>query len=161
MADVRSLHTKFWTRTHVRQWTRDQKLFYLFLLLNARSRQCAITEISVYTMSCESGFSESEVKSLLTFFEKRGRIKYNAETEELAVLRWPRYHRSPSPKIAACVKNQLEDVRCRELVAAVKKHDKMGGDDDGKVGTRKPAANPAANTGRREFPEAATDAGEI
>ncbi|MCB2306027.1 hypothetical protein LGL08_05430 [Clostridium estertheticum] len=56
MAKYRQIYTKFWSDTFVLELDSQEKLFYLYLLMNTKSTQCGIYELSPRLISLETGY---------------------------------------------------------------------------------------------------------
>ena len=85
MAIFRKIHTSFWTDPFIEDLDRDQKLFYLYLLTNEKTRQCGIYEITKKQIAFDLGYSIDTVSKHLAYFIKCGKIKYNEPTKEIAI----------------------------------------------------------------------------
>lgn len=119
MAVFRKVHCSFWRDPFVIRLTPEQKYFYLYLMTNPSTKQCGIYEADTYTISHETGYNESTVKKLITFFEGKGKIKFSEKTNEIALKNWGRYNDSTSPKVKKCIENELLAVKNRVLIQYV------------------------------------------
>ena len=119
MATFRKLHTTFWSDPFVESLTDKQKLFYLYLMSNDKTKQSGIYEISLRQMKFETGFSETEVRELLQFFIDNNKIKWSEQTNEIALANWSKYNFSNSPKIVKCIQTELLEVKNTLLIKYV------------------------------------------
>jgi len=125
MAIFRKLHTSFWTDTFVEELDRDQKLFYIYLLTNDKTKQCGIYEISKKQISFDLGYSMDTVSIHLNYFIKKGKIRYNDATKELAIKNWLKYNGSTSPKVKSCINTELKAVKDRVLIEYINSIDTL------------------------------------
>lgn len=116
MAIFRKIHTSFWSDTFIQDLDNDQRLFYLYLLTNERTKQCGIYEISKKQMAFDLGYSIDRVSKLLKYFISTGKVLYNETTKEIAIKNWGKYNNSTSPKVLSCIKSELNDVKDRVLI---------------------------------------------
>jgi hypothetical protein len=116
MAIFRKLHTTFWTDPFVENLTQEQKLFYVYMMTNTKTTQCGIYEISKKYISYETGFSIQQVSELLNFFMKEEKIFYSEKTNEIAIANWWKYNWSTSPKVLACIRKELKEIKDRVLI---------------------------------------------
>jgi len=120
MAIFRKIHTSFWSDTFIQDLDNDQRLFYLYLLTNERTKQCGIYEISKKQMAFDLGYSIDRVSKLLKYFINTGKVLYNETTKEIAIKNWGKYNNSTSPKVLSCIKSELDDVKDRVLIEYIK-----------------------------------------
>lgn len=119
MATFRKIHTTFWSDPFVESLTDKQKLFYLYLMSNDKTKQSGIYEISLRQIKFETGFSESEVRELLKFLIDNNKIKWSEQTNEIALGNWSKYNFSSSPKIVKCIQTELLEVKNTLLIQYV------------------------------------------
>ena len=119
MATFRKIHTTFWSDPFVESLTDKQKLFYLYLMSNDKTKQSGIYEISLRQIKFETGFSESEVRELLKFLIDNNKIKWSEQTNEIALGNWSKYNFSSSPKIVKCIQTELLEVKNTLLIKYV------------------------------------------
>jgi hypothetical protein len=125
MAIFRKLHTTFWTDPFVENLTQEQKLFYLYLISNTKTKQCGIYEISKKYMSYETGFTIPQVNELINYFVGIGKIFYSESTNEVAICNWWKYNWSESPKTIACIRKELLEVKDTLLIGYLYSTDKL------------------------------------
>ena len=123
MATYRKLHTTFWTDPFVEDLTQEQKLFYLYLITNTKTKQSGIYEITKKYMSYETGFSIKEISELLTYFIRDGKILYSEKTNEIAITNWIKYNLSLSHSVLKCIETDLYEVKDKDLIRALYKDD--------------------------------------
>jgi hypothetical protein len=116
MAIFRKIHVSFWKDPFVRKLKPDMKLFYLYLMTNSNTKQCGIYEIDFDTISHETGMQSEEVKIHIDYLERAGKIIYNIQTEEVAIKNWNKYNDATSPKVKACINNELKNVKDADLL---------------------------------------------
>jgi len=119
MATFRKLHTTFWSDPFVETLTDKQKLFYLYLMSNDKTKQSGIYEISLRQIKFETGYSETEVRELLNYFMSNDKIKWSEGTNEIALGNWSKYNFSNSPKIIKCIQTELLEVKNKVLIKYV------------------------------------------
>lgn len=66
MAKQRYINTKFWLDPFIMELVPLERYFYLYLLTNSHTNICGIYEISMRTMSFETGLLPQEINSILT-----------------------------------------------------------------------------------------------
>lgn len=119
MAIYRKIHVSFWADPFIMDLTPNQKFFYLYLLTNDKTKQCGIYELPVKQIAFDTGFSEDEVKKLINHFVAVNKIKYSANSREIALKNWNRYNGSESPKVFECLCNEIEHVKDDKLIEYV------------------------------------------
>ena len=116
MAIFRKVHVTFWRDEFVEGLTPEQKFFYLYLLTNDRTTQCGIYEITIKQMCYDTGYNDDTIKKLIEYFIGTGKVRYSSETKEIALKNWVKYNDSNSPKVKACIDNELKKVKNRVLI---------------------------------------------
>lgn len=116
MAIFRKVHVTFWRDEFVESLTPEQKFFYLYLLTNDRTTQCGIYEITIKQMCYDTGYNDDTIKKLIEYFIGTGKVRYSSETKEIALKNWVKYNDSNSPKVKACIDNELKKVKNRVLI---------------------------------------------
>jgi hypothetical protein len=116
MATYRKLHTTFWTDPFVEDLSQEQKLFYLYLITNTKTKQSGIYEITKKYIAYETGFGIKEVTELLQFFVEKGKVLYSETTNEIAITNWTKHNQSASPKVLECILKDLKDVKDITLI---------------------------------------------
>lgn len=123
MAIFRKIHTSFWSDSFIQDLEQSQKLFYLYLLTNERTRQCGVYEITKKQISYDLGYTIDRVSILLDFFIKSGKVKYNEVTKELAIGNWLKFNNSTSPKVKSCIDKEFGYCKDTVLIEYVKSMD--------------------------------------
>ena len=116
MAIFRKVHTSFWSDSFVSDLNLEQKLFYIYLLTNEKTKQCGIYEITKKHICFDLGYSMDRVSILLGYFIKTGKIRYNEETKEIAIKNWLKYNNSSSSKVQTCIQKDFDKVKDRVLI---------------------------------------------
>ena len=119
MALYRNVHTTFWTDPFVESLDKDQKLFYLYILTNTKTHLCGIYEISKKLMSYETGFTISEIESLIKFFSDKDKMYYSETSNEIAIKNWVKYNVSRSPKQVEAIRKSTSEVKDRLCIEYV------------------------------------------
>lgn len=119
MAIFRKIHTSFWSDPFIGDLDNEQRLFYLYLLTNERTKQCGIYEISKRQICYELGFSLDKVSKMLAYFVRAGKIMYSESTQEVALKNWMKFNGSTSPKVLSCIKTELCSVKNTLLIEYV------------------------------------------
>jgi hypothetical protein len=130
MAIFRKIHTSFWSDSFIQDLEKDQKLFYLYLLTNERTRQCGVYEITKKQISYDLGYTMDRVSILLEYFIKVGKIKYNSTTKELAIGNWLKYNNSTSPKVKSCIDKEFGYCKDTVLIEYVKSMDTLSQEEE-------------------------------
>ena len=115
MARYRQLHTAFWTDAFVEDMTPEQKLFYIYLLTNARTTQCGIYEITKRTISNETGYTLERVCELIEYFESIAKIFYNEKNKEMFVANWLKYNWIDSKPVRQCMAKEIEKIKTQDF----------------------------------------------
>jgi hypothetical protein len=123
MATYRKLHTTFWTDPFVEDLTQEQKLFYLYLITNTKTKQSGIYEITKKYMEFETGFRIEKISELITDFVNKGKILYSEKTNEIAIVNWVKHNLSISHSVLKCIETDLYEVKDKDLVRALYKDD--------------------------------------
>ena len=116
MATYRKLHTTFWTDPFVENLTQEQKLFYLYLITNTKTKQSGIYEITKKYMAFETGFSIKEITELINYFVNDGKILYSEITNEIAIVNWVKHNFSFSHSVLKCIETDLYEVKDKQLI---------------------------------------------
>ena len=123
MAIFRKIHTSFWSDSFVSELDNDQKLFYIYLMTNERTKQCGVYEITKKQISFDLGYSIDKVSKMLQYFISSGKIRFNEKTNELAIGNWLKYNGSTSPKVQSCINQEFSKVKDTLLIQYVKSMD--------------------------------------
>ncbi|MBU3218140.1 DnaD domain protein [Clostridium estertheticum] len=127
MAKYRQIYTEFWSDTFVLELDSQEKLFYLYLLTNAKSTQCGIYELSPRFISLETGCDKVLVAELLKKFCDYKKILYSADTNEIMVLNWIKYNVPNNSNVLACIKKEAQKIKSKVLLKILyKKYEAAG-----------------------------------
>lgn len=122
MAIYRQLHTTFWKDKRVGEWSKDQKLFFLYLLSNDYTTQCGVYEFNIRYAKFELDMTAEEIKENIDFLVSEGRIVFNEKSEELMIVNWLKYNNARSPKVAAVIDKELKEIKTLEFeIEVIKK----------------------------------------
>lgn len=92
MAKQRYISTSIWDDDwFVEELTKQEKLFYFYLLTNEHTNIAGIYKISVRRIAQESGFAKKEILSILKHFEKAKKVYYRQEY--LIMPNWPKHQK--------------------------------------------------------------------
>ena len=116
MATYRKLHTTFWTDPFVEKLTQDQKLFYVYLITNTKTKQSGIYEISKNYMRYETGFSIEQITELINHFVKLDKIVYSESTDEIGIKNFVKHNFSYSHSVLQCILADLIEVKNKDLI---------------------------------------------
>lgn len=116
MAKYRQIHVEFWQDSFVLDLTPEEKYFYLYLMTNSKTTQCGIYELPKRIIEMETGYNRETVEKLLQRFKDYGKIKYSDTTKEVFLINWIKYNGINSPKVKACIKKELENVKNKEFI---------------------------------------------
>lgn len=100
----------------MQELTPEQRYFYLYLLTNDKTKQCGIYEITKRQVCYDTGYNIDTVSKLLDYFIKSDKIRYNSETNELAIKNWKKYNGSTSPKVQSCINQEVKSVKDKSLI---------------------------------------------
>ncbi len=116
MAIYRNVHISFWQDPFVLKLTPEEKYFYLYLMTNSKTTQCGIYEIPKSIMNFETGYNQETIDKLLKKFIKHKKIIYDDSTNEMMLVNWLKYNYSKSPKVVACIKKEIKNVKSQTLL---------------------------------------------
>lgn len=113
MAIYRTLQVSFWTDSKVvDDFTPEDKYFYLYLFTNPQTNLCGCYEVSLTTMSNQTGYNKETVQRLLERFENVHKvIRYSSKTKEILILNWHKYNWTLSPKFLKGLSEQIQYVK--------------------------------------------------
>lgn len=113
MAIYRQVQLSFWTDNKVvDDFTPEDKFFYLYLFTNPQTNLCGCYEVSLKTMSDQTGYTKDTIERLLARFENvHGVITYSKETKEIYMFNWFKYNWTTSGRFLISLRNEIEDVK--------------------------------------------------
>lgn len=138
----RTVAVKFWADEFIAKLTPEQKYFYLYLLTNELTLQCGIYEITTRRISFDTGYNSDTIEKLLKYFQQQKKIIFDKSTSELAILNWPEYNLTDSPKVVSCIKNQLKNVKSKALIEALYGNGQKSEKVENQAGNRVSIPNP-------------------
>ena len=116
MAVFRKVRISFWQDSYILKLSPEEKYFFLYLLSNPHTRQTGIFEICTAVISFETGLDEKKVSEYIQKFCKDGKIKFNKKNSEIMIINWLKNNPATSPKIAACIRDEIADVKTKAFV---------------------------------------------
>lgn len=119
MAVKRIVSTSFWLDDKVLDlYSPEDKYFMLYLLTNPRTSQLGIYKLPKKIISFETGYTSDSIKVLIDRFEaKYKNIKYNQETQEIAILNSLKHSIIKGGKpVEDLLKKELSKVENCELI---------------------------------------------
>lgn len=120
MAIYRNVQLSFWTDNKVvDEFTPEDKYFYLYLFTNPQTNMCGCYEVSLTTMSIQTGYTKDTILRLLERFEKvHNLLVYSSKTKEICLLNWHKYNWQGGNQIP-CIKKEIsriKDDRLRNII---------------------------------------------
>lgn len=119
-APWRQVHKTFWSDPKVVDYfTPEDKFFYLYLITNEHTTQCGVYKISLKQIGFETGYSIETVKNLVERFQNGlKRIRYNPETNEIAILNWAKYNYPTTVKDNRflCIQEEITAIKDKSLI---------------------------------------------
>ncbi len=107
MATKRYINTKFWSDPFIQELDNKSKLFYIYLLTNSHTNIAGIYEVSLKTMSFESGISEHDIKEILDSLSKAMKAYF---VDGFIIIRNFLKHQSINPKVEAGIKRVMSEI---------------------------------------------------
>jgi len=117
MATYRQVFISFWQDSYILDLDAEGKLLYIYLLTNTKTTQCGIYELPIKVIQFETGLDKKVIEQYLKKFESDKKILYSKETAEVFILNWLKYNNIDSPKVIACIKKELMQVKNKEYIA--------------------------------------------
>jgi hypothetical protein len=114
MSKYRYIYTEFWKDIYVRKLEEKYKLSYLYILTNTDVTQSGIYAIDVDLFKIN--LPSIDFNDVIEKFSNDSKIKFNNETNEIAIKKWTVWNYSSSPKVIKLISNQLEFVVDEELI---------------------------------------------
>ena len=122
MGVKRIVDTDFWNDIDViDNFSVEDKFFALYLITNKYTKQAGIFKLPKKYISFETGYTKEVVEVLLDRFENRyKKIKYNHETQEIAILKYTSFSIVKGGKpVEDCIKKDLLEVQDKSLINQV------------------------------------------
>lgn len=114
MSKYRYVYTVFWKDDYIQNLNEDEKLLFVYLLTNEDTKQCG-----VYTFNKDICYVMTKIKNIneiLYKFINDGKIKYNKDTNEIAIKNWNKYNKSKSPKVIKHIADCLQNIKDKTLI---------------------------------------------
>lgn len=121
----RFLRTKFWEDEKIISLPDGAKLFYLFLLSNPFSTQLGIYRLNNILMTTMLNFNQEKLQYNIRFLVEKGFIKYDADTNEIAILNWPKYNYSKNQGVLKTIGEELDEIQSYELVKSMQERTRL------------------------------------
>ena len=114
MAIYRQVQMTFWTDPKVvDEFTPEDKFFYLYLFTNPHTNLAGCYEISVKSMSDETGYSQDTINRLIgRMADIHHVISYSKDTKEVLILKWSKYNWTRSKDFRKPLMNEINNVKC-------------------------------------------------
>lgn len=116
MARYRQIHTSFWQDPFILDLTPEEKYFYLYLMTNSKVTQCGIYQLPKRIAEAETGYTRETVDKYIARFVEYGKILYDESSKEIMIRNWMRHNAINSPKVKACLKKELAEVRTQSFL---------------------------------------------
>ena len=117
MAACREIDPRFWNDRKVQEdMTQLERYIFLYLLTNQHSNICGCYEISARQIAWDTGVTEDKVNKALDNLEStHAVIMRDAETREILIVNWHKYHWSSSEKLLKGVAKLVADIKSETL----------------------------------------------
>lgn len=118
----RIVETNMWLDATFRKKLKNDKerLLFIYILTSPESKLCGIFYIPIDLISYHTQLSIEEIKEAIKDFEDAELIKYNVETEEVAIANYLKYNVNKGGKpIEDAITRQLSLVKSKELISWV------------------------------------------
>lgn len=112
MTAYRHLYTSFWKDIYIKNLKEDEKLLYIYLLTNTDTSQCGI-----YLLDLD--LANITFKNFNTVFQKfitDNKIKFNKNTNEIAIKNWSNWNTSKSPKVIKHIHTEFKELSDKTLI---------------------------------------------
>lgn len=124
MANIRYISTSFWEDSKVQdKATPEDRYFMLYLLTNPHTNQIGCYEITLKTISYETGYNNETINKLLNRLEKElDFIIYDQETSEIIINNWYKWNWTKSPKVRSYILKEKQKIKSVKLNEILNKH---------------------------------------
>ena len=109
MADWRYFASSFWSDPYIQELKQESKYLYIYLFTNEHCNQAGFYQITVKTISFETGIDKERVSSLLDQFITDGKITY--EKHILWVKNFLRHQPNRSPQVWKRIIKDIKTIR--------------------------------------------------
>lgn len=117
MGAYRKIMVDIWQDPFFVELSVSDKLFFFYLLTNAKSTQHGIFEISMKIMAFDTKLSPKVLKSQIEKFAQWGKIAFDPVTNEIMVLNWMKYNNPDNPSVLKHLQKAIRQVRSPVLMA--------------------------------------------
>ena len=113
MAIYRNIEMSFWKDPDVKDYfTSEDKFFFLYLLTNPYTNLCGCYEISLASISEDTGYNRETVMNLLDRFSKNYKmIRYSKETKEVFIVNWYKHNWTASAKLDKPLYREIQAIK--------------------------------------------------
>jgi hypothetical protein len=108
VSGYRQIHTRIWQDAWFMDLLPEEKLLFVYLFSNERASLCGMYELSLKTMSFETGLRVDAITLALHRFGEAGKVFYEAPHIWVPNLR--KYNANRSPKVQAKIASELADL---------------------------------------------------
>lgn len=120
MAIFRQVQTSIWADNWVGMLTPNQKLVWLYLITNSRTRQCGVYEFAMRYAVVDTGLTAEEIESALKKFQADRKLLLSPDNnDEVLIVNWLKYNSARSPKVAAVIDKEIADIKTKAFADAV------------------------------------------
>ena len=115
MGVYRQIKVCIWQDSFILDLIPEDKLFYLYLLTNAKSTQCGIFEVAIRMMVFETGLSKETILAQIQKFVGWNKIVYDETTYEFLIVNWMKHNIPNNPSVKKCVDAEIKSVQSPKL----------------------------------------------
>ena len=116
MGLYRKIDTDFWDDEKVvEDFTKEDILVFIHLLSSDKSNLCGCYKITVKTIARKTKCTLEETKQSIDHLTGLGVINYDAKTQEVLLVNYPRHSWTCSPKFRKGVEKELEQVKSEKF----------------------------------------------
>lgn len=114
MSKYRYIYTEFWKDIYIKKLNEIEKLAYIYILTNPDSMQSGIhlLDLDLLKISIPS----IDINNILSKFETDDKIKFNKDTNEIAIKNWTVWNYSESPKVVKCISKEFDFISDKSLI---------------------------------------------
>jgi hypothetical protein len=117
MAIYRTIQMSFWTDSKVvDDFTPEDRYFYLYLMTNPHTNLAGCYEVSMKSMSDETGYTKEVVQKLIDRLSTvHNVIRFCPTTKEVLILNWSRFNWTKSSDFRKPLNREIDAVKCAEF----------------------------------------------
>lgn len=119
MAIYRQIPTSIWADNWLGALTSEEKLVWCYVLTNSKTTQCGVYEFAMRYAVVDTGLPQENLQAALKRFERDGKIRVNEKNDEVMIVNWLKFNSARSPKVAAVVDKEINDIKTKEFADAV------------------------------------------